>query len=72
MKYRFQPPHLAHIQIMKMAHNHPRHNTIRLLEALDDGLVSKDFVLEAALNALSDSEVHQMMLANDILIEEEE
>lgn len=51
--------------------NHPRRNTNRLLEALDEGLLDKDYVLNAALSALSDDEVRQMMLANDILLEDE-
>lgn len=51
--------------------NHPRRNTNRLLEALDEGLLDKDYVLNAALSALSDAEVRQMMLANDILLEDE-
>lgn len=51
--------------------NHPRRNTNRLLEALDEGLLDKDYVLSAALSALSDAEVRQMMLANDILLEDE-
>ena len=47
-----------------------RKYTTQLIEAMDNDLVSKDYVLSAALNALSDAEVHQMCLANDILFYE--
>lgn len=50
--------------------NHPRYNTNRLMAAIDEGMFSQEYVLNAALSALSDDEVHQMCLANDILLED--
>ena len=44
----------------------PRANTIALLEALDSGMLDKDYVIEAAQNFLSDADVKQMCQANDI------
>jgi hypothetical protein len=50
----------------------PRQATNKLLEAIDEGFVCKDYVIEAALNWLSDADVHQMCLANDILLEDDD
>ncbi len=47
----------------------PRQTTTRLLNAIEEGLVDKDYVINACLGALSEAEVHQMCLANDILLE---
>jgi len=52
--------------------NNPRETTTRLVNAIDEGLVDKDYVLNACLGALSEAEVHQMCLANDILFLDED
>ena len=49
-----------------------RESTTRLIDAIDEGLVDKDYVINACLGALSEAEVHQMMLANDILLTDDE
>lgn len=49
-----------------------RESTTRLINAIDEGLVDKDYVINACLGALSEAEVHQMMLANDILLTDDE
>lgn len=49
-----------------------RETTTRLINAIDEGLVDKDYVLNACLGALSEAEVHQMCLANDILFLDED
>lgn len=49
-----------------------RKSTNRLLEAIEEGIVDKDYVISACLNWLSEADVHQMMLANDILIDEDD
>jgi hypothetical protein len=43
-----------------------------LLNAIEEGMVDKDYVLNACLGALSEAEVHQMCLANDILFTDED
>ena len=48
----------------------PRGNTNALLGAIEEGLVDRDYVLLALVNYLSDSDVRQMCLANDILLDE--
>lgn len=50
--------------------NDPRQHTNDVLGALENGLIDKDYLITALLNALSDSEVHQAMLANDILVDD--
>lgn len=45
----------------------PRASTNRLLAAIDEGMVDKDYVISACLGWLSEAEVHRMMLANDIM-----
>jgi len=50
----------------------PRETTTKLLAAIEEGLVCKDYVLNACLGALSEAEVHQMCLANDILFLEDD
>ena len=52
--------------------NDARQYTTQLIEAIDNELVDKDYVLKAALGHLSDAEVHKMCLANDILFYEPE
>lgn len=49
-----------------------RETTTRLINAIDEGMVDKDYVLNACLGALSEAEVHQMCLANDILFLEDD
>jgi len=53
-----------------MSSRNPRQHTNDLINAVDEGLVDKDYLISALLNALSDSEVHQCLLANDILLDE--
>ena len=55
-----------------MSHPGPRQYTTRLLEAVEEGMVDKDYLITALLNWLSDADVHQMCLANDILDLDEE
>lgn len=50
----------------------PRRNTNRLLEMVDEGLLDMETMLTAALNALSDSEVHEMCQRNDVFLFEDE
>ena len=49
-----------------------RTQTTRLLEMMDEGLISAEAVAEMALAYMSEDEVADMMRANDILEEEEE
>jgi hypothetical protein len=42
-----------------------RKSTNILLRAIENDLVDKDYVINACLGALSESEVHEMMNAND-------
>lgn len=46
--------------------------TTRLLEMMDEGLVDARAVADMALSWLSESEVHDMMLANDLVEAEPE
>lgn len=46
--------------------------TTRLLEMMDEGLVDARTVADMALSWLSESEVHDMMLANDLVEAEAE
>jgi hypothetical protein len=46
--------------------------TTRLLEMMDEGLLDAQFVAEMALSWLSESSVHEMMLANDLVEDEPE
>ena len=39
-----------------------RKNTIKVLEMVEDGLMSKEFIIEAALSYMSDDEVLEMLL----------
>lgn len=50
----------------------PRRNTNRLLEMVDEGLLDTKTMLLAALNALSDAEVHEMCQRNDVFLFEDE
>jgi len=49
-----------------------REYTIKLLNMMDEGLISAKDVAEMALGYLSEDDVHAMMLANDILDEDED
>jgi hypothetical protein len=46
--------------------------TTRLLEMMDEGLIDARAVADMALSWLSESEVHEMMLANDLVEDEPE
>ena len=49
-----------------------RTQTTRLLEMMDEGLISAEAVAEMALSYMSEDDVADMMRANDILEEEDE
>ena len=49
-----------------------RTQTTRLLEMMDEGLISAAAVAEMALDYMSEDDVADMMRANDILDEEDE
>jgi hypothetical protein len=49
-----------------------RTQTTRLLEMMDEGLISATAIAEMALAYMSEDEVADMMRANDILEEEDE
>jgi hypothetical protein len=49
-----------------------RTQTTRLLEMIDEGLISAEAVAEMALAYMSEDDVADMMRANDILDEEDE
>jgi len=49
-----------------------RTQTNKLIEMMDEGLVSAQFVVEACLAYMSEDEVADMMRCNDILDEEDE
>lgn len=49
-----------------------RKQTTRLLEMMDEGLISATAVAEMALAYMSEADVEDMMRANDILEDEEE
>ena len=49
-----------------------RTQTTRLLEMMDEGLISAEAVAEMALAYMSEDEVADMMRSNDILEEEED
>ena len=46
--------------------------TTRLLEMMDEGLIDPRAVADMALSWLSESSVHEMMLANDLVETEDE
>jgi len=48
-----------------------RKQTTRLLEMMDQGLISAEMVAEMALAYMSEDDVADMMLANDILDKED-
>ena len=49
-----------------------RKETTRLLEMMDEGLISATAVAEMALSYMSEDDVADMMRANDILDDEED
>ena len=49
-----------------------RTQTTRLLEMMDDGLISAQAIAEMALAYMSEDDVADMMRANDILEEDED
>ena len=49
-----------------------REYTTKLLEMMDEGLISAEAVAEMALAYMSEDDVKDMMRANDILDEEDE
>ena len=49
-----------------------RTQTTKLLEMMDEGLISASMVAEMALSYMSEDDVADMMRANDILDEEDE
>jgi hypothetical protein len=49
-----------------------RTQTTKLLEMMDDGLISAEAVAEMALAYMSEDDVADMMRANDILDEDED
>jgi len=49
-----------------------RTQTTKLLEMMDEGLISAQAVAEMALSYMSEDDVEDMMRANDILDEEDE
>jgi hypothetical protein len=48
-----------------------RKHTISLIEMMDDGILSPQFIAEMALNYMSEQEVEDMMRVNDLLEAEE-
>ena len=48
-----------------------RPSTTRLLEMMDEGLIDPRTVADMALSWLSESSVHEMMLANDLVEDED-
>jgi hypothetical protein len=49
-----------------------RTQTTKLLEMMDEGLISAQAIAEMALSYMSEDDVADMMRANDILDEEDE
>jgi hypothetical protein len=49
-----------------------RTQTTKLIEMMDEGLISAEMVAEMALAYMSEDDVADMMRANDILEEEDE
>lgn len=49
-----------------------RHYTNRLLDMIDEGLLSNEAVVIMCVKAMSEDDVHWMMQANELLLDEEE
>ena len=54
------------------SHRQTRPATNKLIDMMDEGLIDARAVADMALSWLSESSVHEMMLANDIVEEEPE
>ena len=54
------------------SHRQTRPATNKLIAMMDEGLIDARAVADMALSWLSESSVHEMMLANDIVEEEAE
>ena len=52
------------------SHRQTRPATNKLIDMMDEGLIDARAVADMALSWLSESSVHEMMLANDIVEEE--
>lgn len=52
--------------------SNPRKYTTKLLEMLDQGLITKDYVIMACLKYMSEHQVEDMMRCNDIIWEEDD
>jgi hypothetical protein len=48
----------------------PRGYTTKLYELISEGIVDKDYVLNACLNHMSEDEIRDMMESNDLIDEE--
>ena len=46
---------------------HPRANTIKIMEMMDEGLLDPQQIAEMALNWLGDADVAEMAQRNDIM-----
>jgi hypothetical protein len=53
-------------------HRKTRPATNRLIDMMDEGLIDARAVADMALSWLSEDDVHQMMLANDLVEDEPE
>ena len=53
-------------------HRQTRPATNRLIDMMDEGLIDARAVADMALSWLSESSVHEMMLANDLVEDEAE
>jgi hypothetical protein len=53
-------------------HRQTRPATNRLIDMMDEGLIDARAVADMALSWLSESDVHEMMLANDLVEDEAE
>ena len=52
-------------------HRQTRPATNRLIDMMDEGLIDARAVADMALSWLSESDVHEMMLANDLVEDED-
>ena len=54
------------------SHRKARPATSKLIDMMDEGVIDAQAVADMCLAYMSEHDVHQMMLANDIVEEEEE
>lgn len=54
------------------SHRQTRPATNKLIDMMDEGVIDARAVADMALAYMSEHEVHQMMLANDIVEEEQD